>query len=201
MNDDMSTVTKTPIQEINELHRQIVDAAVTSFEKAIRIGELLTAQRENVAHGGWLPWLKSNVQFTDRTARNYMRVFENRDRLKLESVSDLPSAYRLLSDAGAQSPEVSDQTAQDFIDTALSDLIEAKRALRRELERNPTENRDERLEAIGSLRELATELMRSGRLDIDPFSLLSIQTLLQGMESNFQQTKTNERTVMPVNQN
>lgn len=85
------------VAEIIRLHGQILDAARTSLDNAIRIGELLVQEKARLNHGEWLPWLKGHVPFSDRTARNYMQCYEQRDRLKMESVSDLTSAYRLLA--------------------------------------------------------------------------------------------------------
>jgi hypothetical protein len=69
---------------------------------------LLVEVRESLPHGEWLPWLQANVPFTDRTARNYIRLHDQRDRLKLETVSDMTGAYRLLS-AGSDTPESKEQ--------------------------------------------------------------------------------------------
>lgn len=94
----MNTIALNSVEEITTLHGEIVSAAISSLSKASRIGELLTQERERLKHGEWLPWIKANLPFTDRTARNYIRVYENRDRLKMESVSDLTGAYRLLTE-------------------------------------------------------------------------------------------------------
>lgn len=101
----MSKIAKNPVREIVALHAEIMDAMRVGLDKAIRIGELLTQEQAKLKHGQWLPWAKANLPFTDRTARNYIRVFENRERLKLESVSDLGSAYRLLSAPKVETPE------------------------------------------------------------------------------------------------
>lgn len=69
-----------------------------SLDKAIRIGQLLTEQKDTLKHGEFTPWLEANIPFTDRTARNYMRLYRERDRIKTESVSDLTGAYALLTD-------------------------------------------------------------------------------------------------------
>lgn len=94
----MNQLALAPVQEITSLHHEIVAAAVSSLEKATRIGELLTQERVRLEHGQWLPWIKKNLPFTDRTARNYLRVYNNRDKIKTETVSDLTGAYRLLSE-------------------------------------------------------------------------------------------------------
>lgn len=97
----MNQLEKHRIQEIIDLHNEIGGYLKMSLEKAIRIGELLTEQKGNLKHGGWLAWIDANLSFTDRTARNYMRLYKERDRLKTETVSDLKSAYLLIFDSEA----------------------------------------------------------------------------------------------------
>lgn len=84
--------------EINRLHAKIFAALRTSIQDAIRIGELLSEERRRAGHGNWLPWIKANLEFSECTARNYIRVYENRDRLKSANVADLTDAYCLLAD-------------------------------------------------------------------------------------------------------
>lgn len=86
------------VDEINRLHAEICEAARTTIEKAIRIGELLTEQKASLKHGEWLPWLKENVGFSRQTADNYRRLYEKRDDLKLLNVGNLTEAYQLLSE-------------------------------------------------------------------------------------------------------
>lgn len=94
----MSNEISGAASEINRLHGEICQAARTTIDKAIRIGELLAEQKAGLKHGEWLPWLKANVQFTARTASNYVRVFENRLRLKSETIADLTDAYDALTE-------------------------------------------------------------------------------------------------------
>lgn len=84
-------------EEITRLHQEIIGSLRTSLAKGIQIGELLTEQKESLKHGEFTSWIKENLPFTDRTARNYMRLHQRRDELKTESVSDLTDAYKLLS--------------------------------------------------------------------------------------------------------
>jgi len=77
---------KSAAVEINRLHREIIAAARQTLDNAILIGELLSREHERLQHGEWLPWVTSNLTFTERTARNYIRCFENRLRLKSENV-------------------------------------------------------------------------------------------------------------------
>ena len=83
--------------EIRELHLQIHEAARSSLGSAIRIGELLTEQKAKLKHGEWQAWVESHLLFSVRTARNYLRIFDNREKLKTETVSVLTEAYKFLS--------------------------------------------------------------------------------------------------------
>lgn len=65
-----------------------------SLEKAIRIGELLTEQKEGLKHGQWLPWIAANLPFSRQTVDNYKRCYEK--RAKLLTVGTLQEAYKLL---------------------------------------------------------------------------------------------------------
>jgi len=93
----MKSIEKSKAVEITKLHNEIAGHLRTSLEKAIKIGELLAEQKENLKHGEFTPWVKEHLPFTDRTARSYMRLHREKDRLKTETVSDLTSAYRLLA--------------------------------------------------------------------------------------------------------
>jgi hypothetical protein len=42
-----------------------------------------------------MPWF--NLNFSHRTARNYMRLYQEREKLKTTPVTDLRSAYKLLA--------------------------------------------------------------------------------------------------------
>jgi hypothetical protein len=53
--DAMSDEISGAASEINRLHGEICQAARTTIEKAIRIGELLAEQKAGLKHGQWLP--------------------------------------------------------------------------------------------------------------------------------------------------
>lgn len=99
------------INEIACLHNEIIGYFKKSVEKAIRIGQLLTEQKECLKHGEFTKWIKNNLPFTDRTARNYMRLYNNRDKLKTETVSDLTTGYELLT----ENRKIESKTCNDIV--------------------------------------------------------------------------------------
>jgi DUF3102 family protein len=42
----------------------------------IEMGRLLSEARKTIGHGGWLPWLKAEFKWTERTARRYVRDYK-----------------------------------------------------------------------------------------------------------------------------
>ena len=108
---DMNIIERNRIDQIVSLHGEIEASLRTTVGKAIEIGGLLEDQKQELPHGEWGRWAQQNLPFTLRTATNYMNCFRHRDRLKSESVSDLASAYKLLT-APSETP-VSNETRLD----------------------------------------------------------------------------------------
>ena len=93
---DISTVTT----EIRTLHRQ---AQRMILGYAIEIGRRLTEAKEMLPHGQWGEWLKTEVEFSQSTAQNFMRIFtEYGDRqtslfgdAKSQTLGNLPYTHAL----------------------------------------------------------------------------------------------------------
>lgn len=86
------TIAVNRVREIVQLHQEIGEALRTTLPKAIRIGKLLAEQKAELRHGEWLPWLKKNLPFSERTAQDYLRFYARRGELKSAMVADLPGA-------------------------------------------------------------------------------------------------------------
>ena len=70
---DLSTIAHIAT-EINEAHALAMEHAGAAVANGIRVGQLLLEAKTKVPHGQWLPWLRANVTFSDRTAQSYMRI-------------------------------------------------------------------------------------------------------------------------------
>src|SRR5262249_27837708 len=78
---------------INEAHRLAIGHAGKAIEQAIACGQLLLEAKAKVPHGKWLPWLRDNVTFGERSAQGYMRIAQ---RLPdPQRVADLPLRHVL----------------------------------------------------------------------------------------------------------
>lgn len=107
---------------INAEHEAAFGKAREALEHARRAGELLLEAKTHVKHGAWLPWLKANCRFSERTARGYMRLAAGWDKLQAKSaiVADLGlrDALELLTDKSPneQRPATISPEEQRFLD-------------------------------------------------------------------------------------
>lgn len=99
----MSEIQKTKADQINELHGELTGLVKATVDKAIEIGGLLHEQKQALPHGEWIPWVRENLAFSERWARDYMRFYRERDKLKTANVADLSDARALLTER--QQPE------------------------------------------------------------------------------------------------
>jgi hypothetical protein len=95
----MSNITATAINRIRDIHTELDTLGRSALDLAIEAGGLLRECKQKLSHGQWLNWLSNNFRFTDRTARNWMRISEAAENGKLETVSDLTAAYRLTTES------------------------------------------------------------------------------------------------------
>jgi hypothetical protein len=91
-----------PLPELASSIRAEVEAADRDWQSAlrhaIRAGELLIEAKAGCAHGGWLPWLQANFEFSIQTANGYMRAARNREQIEgSPSISTLEGALKLLA--------------------------------------------------------------------------------------------------------
>src|SRR5215472_15300963 len=54
---------------INEAHHLAIGHAGKAIEQAIACGQLLLEAKAKVPHGKWLPWLRNNISFGERSAQ------------------------------------------------------------------------------------------------------------------------------------
>jgi hypothetical protein len=83
---------------LQQLHSEIVGAAIKAINKAIEAGGLLCEIKAGLPHGEFTAWVETNTGFSIRTAQRYMKIYENRDKItKNDSVSLLTDAHRFLT--------------------------------------------------------------------------------------------------------
>lgn len=101
MSRGLSKGPRALVTRINEEHAKCEVAARNALEHAFTVGELLADAKAQVPHGQWASWVKTNCDFSLRTAQGYMRIAARADELggKTQRVAHLPirRALALLS--------------------------------------------------------------------------------------------------------
>ena len=93
----MNKLQATQADRLKHLHAEIMGAARVVMEKAIEAGGILQEVKAALPHGDFTGWVEQNAGFNIRTAQRYMKIYENRDMLKNDSVSLLTDAHRMLT--------------------------------------------------------------------------------------------------------
>ena len=82
--------------DINQAHAEAQAYASKAVERALVAGDLLIQAKARVAHGQWLPWLKTHCHaISTRTIQDYMRVARELPPEK-RSAAHLPSVREAL---------------------------------------------------------------------------------------------------------
>lgn len=78
---------------IEAITGEILDAKRTGGEAILTIGRCLIEAKDMLPHGEWLPWLNERVEFSERTARNFMRLA--REWTNRQTLADLGASKAL----------------------------------------------------------------------------------------------------------
>jgi hypothetical protein len=92
-----SLAAQTVATSINNLHKEIRGHAHSMVDLAIEAGGLLLEEKKRLGHGNWLPWIRTNLVFSQETAAIYIRFYKHRDELNLQRVTNLRDGIKLLS--------------------------------------------------------------------------------------------------------
>jgi hypothetical protein len=95
------------IKSAVEASRNHARATVAS---AIKAGAALIEAKALVPHGGWLDWLKANVEMSERTAQVYMRLAKRKEVVDAKSAAaadlTIAGAIEAITGPGAQAGPV-----------------------------------------------------------------------------------------------
>lgn len=123
------------INKITKLTSEILIYKQQTAQNIIEIGKRLIEAKEMLPHGEWLPWLKEKVEFSQRTAYNFIKVasevgnlqsIANLGTTKVFALMDLPEDQR---QDFIESNPVDDMTTRE-----LKAAIADKKRLEKELE-------------------------------------------------------------------
>jgi len=86
-------VARSAPRDIETITTEILDAKRVGGEAILTIGQRLIEAKAMLDHGEWLPWLNEKVEFSERTARNFMRLA--REWTNRQALADLGAAKAL----------------------------------------------------------------------------------------------------------
>ena len=81
------------VRDIETITGEILDAKRAGGEAILTIGRCLIEAKDMLSHGEWLPWLNERVEFSERTARNFMRLA--REWTNRQTLADLGASKAL----------------------------------------------------------------------------------------------------------
>lgn len=154
------TVITVPVRDINtitsEIHYIQNDVQQYAAQGALKIGERLCEAKELLGHGEFLPWIKDEFGWTDRTAQKLMAVYREfgdsqkslfGPKINTKTYSDLPVSklYLLIS--------VPESEREDFVKE--NNVAEMSVREMEKLLREKKEAEDESREAHAELNKLA----------------------------------------------
>ena len=190
------------ISEIKIIEQNV---AKTAMEGAIQIGQRLREAKEQVGHGNFEAWCKENLNYSSRTARNFMRIADEYggengliSNRKMSSDLSISNALSLL--------KVPEEDREKFVeehpveDMTNKDLEEEIRKLKEEkatLEEEVANVAKDRSEIHGQLAEAEAEVQRlKGMLAVkadepkaDPEELEKLQAKLEKAEQKAAKAK------------
>lgn len=117
------------IRSIDQQARQYV------LQSAIEIGRKLAEAKELVSHGEWGGWLKDNVNYSQSTANNFMRVSSEYANSQTLANLNYSQAVALLSVPAEEREQFAEENnASDMSTRELQAAIKEKQELERQLE-------------------------------------------------------------------
>lgn len=93
MQQNMARTLTPGDRDIETITGEILEAKRAGGEAILTIGRCLIEAKEQLPHGEWLPWLNERVEFSERTARNFMRLA--REWSNRQALADLGAAKAL----------------------------------------------------------------------------------------------------------
>ena len=87
-------IDKHIIDKINDAHDGVVQSSKDAIQYAIYAGRELNKLKEQAEHGQFLSSIKMTFNFSERTARNYMKVADY--SANVQALADLQEAYKLI---------------------------------------------------------------------------------------------------------
>jgi hypothetical protein len=119
-------MTQKPKRDIKVITGELQTALECEATNVITIGDLLLEAKDQLGHGEWLPWLKSNFGSSESTAQNYMNAA--RLAAKYPTVGDLRLRPTALYYLGSNLESIPSDEIKAIFKAAKTEWIDHKRA-------------------------------------------------------------------------
>ena len=133
----------TCTRDIEDITAEILEAKRAGGEAILTIGRGLIEAKALLAHGEWLPWLTERVEFSERSAQNFMRLareWSNPQTLadlgasKALALLALPAEERADFIASVHVVDGAEKTTEELSSRELAQAIRERDEARREAE-------------------------------------------------------------------
>ncbi len=91
--EHLKTSAVSQVRDIETITTEILDAKRAGGEAILTIGRGLIEAKGLLPHGEWLPWLTERVEFSERSAQNFMRLA--REYANPQTLADLGASKAL----------------------------------------------------------------------------------------------------------
>ena len=85
------------VRDIETITAEILTLKQNAGDAIIGIGQRLIEAKEMLPHGAWLPWLEEQVEFSERTARNFMCLAREWTNRQAHSALGAAKALKMLA--------------------------------------------------------------------------------------------------------
>lgn len=146
MNNELERTNEVEItctRDIEDITAEILEAKRAGGEAILTIGRGLIEAKALLAHGEWLPWLTERVEFSERSAQNFMRLareWSNPQTLadlgasKALALLALPAEERADFIASVHVVDGAEKTTEELSSRELAQAIRERDEARREAE-------------------------------------------------------------------
>ena len=146
MSDELERTNEVEItctRDIEDITAEILEAKRAGGEAILTIGRGLIEAKALLAHGEWLPWLTERVEFSERSAQNFMRFareWSNPQTLadlgasKALALLALPAEERADFIASVHVVDGAEKTTEELSSRELAQAIRERDEARREAE-------------------------------------------------------------------
>lgn len=165
--DEMKLM-RTPEVIAGEINVIKAQAREVYCRSAIEIGRRLVEAKAMVPHGGWLEWLEVNVEYSERTAQELMRMYEEYGKqTNPQSIADLSYTQAVILLGLDRKTRTELLESGTVADMSTRDLRDEVRRLNEEIEK-----RQVTIDQLLGDQEKAEEKMRDAEAQMDEVDAL-----------------------------